>query len=101
MGCCEICGKDVNIGMVSVHHRKPRRMGGTSDPMINDISNLMLVCGSGTTGCHGALESNRSQAYQDGYLLYAGQDSRAIPARIHGKGFRLLTSEGSYKALWE
>lgn len=100
-GRCEICGRDVNTGMVSIHHRKPRRMGGTSDPLINDPSNLMLVCGSGTTGCHGKIESNRTAAYQDGYLLHSGQDSSAIPARIHGKGFRLLTSDGAYKALWE
>lgn len=96
MGCCEICGKDVNIGMVSIHHRKPRRAGGTRDPLINDPSNLMLVCGSGTTGCHGKIESNRLQAYRDGYLLYAMDDPQQVPVRIHGLGFKLLTSQGSY-----
>ena len=47
---------------VSVHHRAPRKMGGTRDPYINALSNLLLVCGHGTVGCHGWLESHRNVA---------------------------------------
>lgn len=101
-GYCERCGIDFDgVGMMSIHHRRPRRMGGTSDPVANSVSNLMAICGSGTTGCHGWIESHRTEAYTNGWLLYSGQNPGEIPAYIHGKGFRLLTSEGAYKALWE
>lgn len=100
-GYCERCGVGLNGKAVSIHHRRPRRMGGTSDPIINTVPNLLLVCGSGTTGCHGWIESNRTAAYQSGWLLHSGQDPESIPAQIYGKGFRLLTSQGAYKALWE
>lgn len=60
-GRCEICGHDVNGAPFSRHHRSPRRMGGSTVAWINDITNLLLLCGTGTTGCHGAVESNRSR----------------------------------------
>lgn len=42
--CCEICGHPAN----NAHHRKNAGQGG------NDaLSNLLLLCGSGTTRCHG------------------------------------------------
>lgn len=44
-------------------------MGGTTDPRINDPRNLILLCGSGTTGCHGWVESNRRTAQRLGYLI--------------------------------
>jgi hypothetical protein len=100
-GLCERCGGNLYGKAASIHHRRPRRMGGTTDPAVNTASNLMVICGSGVTGCHGWIESNRTQAYAEGWLLHSGQNPEAIPARIHGLGFRLLTPEGGYKALWE
>lgn len=44
---CAICG---NTGVLSLHHisNKPR----------DDLEgNLVMLCGSGTTGCHGLVES--------------------------------------------
>lgn len=76
-------------------------MGGSSDPAVNAPSNLMLLCGSGVTLCHGWIESNRTEAYQQGWLLHSGHSPEVIPAYIHGLGFRLLTPEGGYRALWE
>ncbi|MDX1747787.1 MAG: hypothetical protein R3324_17785 [Halobacteriales archaeon] len=35
------------------HHRLPRSRGGPDDPF-----NVVPVCGSGTTGCHGRIEHN-------------------------------------------
>jgi hypothetical protein len=43
-GMCEICGYPGN----NAHHRKNAGQGGN-----DDLSNLLLLCGSGTTGCHG------------------------------------------------
>lgn len=66
---CELCYTPI-AGQASVHHRRPRRMGGTRRSDVNEPANLMLLCGSGTTGCHGWIESHRKQALADGVILY-------------------------------
>ena len=98
-GYCERCGKAIGSQPMSVHHRKPRRMGGTTDPSVNTPSNLAMLCGSGTTGCHGEIESQRSQAYADGWLLHAGQDPVDVPVRLRGGPMIFLTIEGGYRPL--
>lgn len=45
------------------HHVLPRSAGGTDTP-----DNLLDLCGSGTTGCHGWIEHNRTDAMALGYL---------------------------------
>lgn len=69
---CEFCGhnrsKD-SLGYWSVHHRRPRGMGGSKDPLTNSPLNLLLLCGSGTTGCHGYFESNREEGYERRILI--------------------------------
>ena len=54
---------------VSIHHRQPRGMGGTSRLTANSLAVLMLICGTGVTGCHGYIERNRSWALSQGFLL--------------------------------
>jgi 5-methylcytosine-specific restriction protein A len=79
-GRCELCGGSLaGIQGFSRHHRLPRRMGGSSRPELNTPANLLLVCGSGTTGCHGRIESRRAQAYEDGLLLHEGADPAVEP----------------------
>lgn len=66
---CVRCGTGVGNVPSSVHHRKPRGMGGTRDPRSSDLRNGVLLCGTGTTGCHGDIENDRAAAYDDGWLL--------------------------------
>lgn len=55
----------------SLQHRMPRGSGGTPDPRINLPSNLLVACGSGTTGCHGLIENQlRAAAYEVRWLLH-------------------------------
>jgi hypothetical protein len=67
-GRCEWCGGQSTWG-VSVHHRQPRGMGGSRKVHVNAAANLMLLCGSGTTGCHGWVESHRREAVTWGLLV--------------------------------
>src|SRR3954466_12904687 len=54
----------------SSNHRRSRGGGGTLDPRCNYPSNLQVVCGTGTTGCHGLIENDlRAQAYVVGWLI--------------------------------
>lgn len=74
-GRCAMCGRTIGGSRGinwSVHHRWPRGMGGSSEPFINLPSNGVLLCGSGTTGCHGYLESHRSDAEKLGFIIRSG-----------------------------
>jgi hypothetical protein len=74
-GRCECCGALAT----NTHHRRPRGMGGSRDPRTNQASNLVRLCGSGTTGCHGAIESNRDHFRDMGFLVRQGVDPAAVP----------------------
>lgn len=86
---CRRCGAPT----WQIHHRKPRGMGGTRDPLINDPSNLVLLCGSGTTGCHGWVEMHRTAAREQGWLVSQHADPRYQPIDHEGQ-LLFLTSEG-------
>jgi hypothetical protein len=66
----------------SIQHRIPRGMGGSRDPRLNLPSNLILMCGSGTTGCHGAVESKRLDAREHGFALWRSQDPTEVPVTV-------------------
>jgi hypothetical protein len=60
----------------SRHHRKLRsRRGG------DEVSNGVLLCGSGTTGCHGWAHANPVSARMVGLVLSASDDPLLIPVR--------------------
>ena len=102
---CERCGNLLGMNMFySIHHRIPRGMGGSDRAELNLPSNLMALCGSGTTGCHGWIESNRSSSYEDGWLCYRNDDPATVVVKIAnpqqtGDRFQyvFLTDDGTYK----
>jgi hypothetical protein len=91
---CEVCGVDLPV-LYSIHHRRPRRMGGTRRPDTNQPQNLMAVCGSGVTGCHGRIESDRAWAVTRGYLLPDTADPATVPVRLT-RAVVLLCADGTY-----
>lgn len=96
---CECCGTPLGDRRgedFSIHHRRCRGMGGTNWFGSNLPSNLMAVCGSGTTGCHGWIESHRFEAMALGYLVSRYQDPSAVPAQI-GDRMALLTNLATYQ----
>lgn len=75
--------------------------GWLKAPELNTPANLVVICGSGTTGCHGRVESQRSEAYADGLLLHDGQDPAAVPVLLAcpvdgWPRLVLLTVDGGY-----
>jgi hypothetical protein len=66
----------------SLQHRRPRGMGGSKDPALGLPSNGVLVCGTGTTLCHGHIESNRDEAKRRGFLI-SGMGSPATFSLIN------------------
>jgi hypothetical protein len=80
-GKCERCGTSDSLRW-SLHHRKPRGMGGSRDPLINSPANILLLCGSGTEGCHGWVESNRNESYASGLLVHRNDDPAEFPVTL-------------------
>ncbi len=81
----------------SLHHRRPRGAGGTSLAWVNQPPNAIVLCGSGTTGCHGWVESHRELATEYGLLVSMhGQDLPVhIPVRREDGTWWWLTQWGS------
>jgi hypothetical protein len=105
---CEIngCRLDGERGRGwSLQHRMPRGRGGTRDPRINRLSNLLVVDGSGVTGCHGLIEGElRAAAYEVGWLLHrcacwppgCFHDPTEQPVWLLRERWVLLTDDGRY-----
>jgi hypothetical protein len=62
-GQCARCGVNLQSRGWSVHHR---RLGNRAD---NRPSNLIMLCGSGVTYCHGWVHHNRTAAAEAGYIV--------------------------------
>lgn len=79
----------------SIHHRRPRRMGGTRALDIHDPANLLAVCGVGALGgCHGFIERNRTLALENGWLLSSGADPKSRAVTVRGGAIVLLQAHG-------
>jgi hypothetical protein len=99
-GRCGWCGHPIDPYTVrgldwSVQHRRPRRRDGVR-PDTNLPSNLELLHGSGTTGCHGQVENrDRAHAIRTGHLLHADDvpSRRPIEHAVHGWCY--LTDDGT------
>lgn len=101
-GYCEMCGTrvltDLNRALCaySIHHRRPRGMGGTRRPDTNSPANLLLVCGDATApgGCHAWIETNRAEALRRGLLVRSTADPATVPVQLEGGDWVLLTHDG-------
>lgn len=94
-GLCVRCGQNAT----NVHHREARGMGGrkgADHDRVNGMAYLLSLCGSGTTGCHGWVESNRTRAQRDGYLLR--RNAVTVPADqvpvYTSNGWQRFTDDG-------
>lgn len=63
------CARCAGWGPLSTQHRVARGMGGTRWPGINLPSNLLTLCGSGTTMCHGWVEAHPAWAEAHGWSV--------------------------------
>lgn len=72
---CQWCGEwvETSPGWYSLQHRRARMMGGSRLDWINQASNLVLICGTGTTQCHGFIEAHPLEAAGRGFRLSVGQ----------------------------
>jgi len=81
-------------------------MGGSKLAWVDLPSNGIIACGSGTTGCHGWIESHRADARDLGYLvpLNGTTKSSEVPIVRHGPELVYLTDDGRIETVqdhWE
>lgn len=94
--CCEICGV---WGASNAHHRRNRSQGG-----LDILSNLLLLCGSGTTGCHGRIGREPEMAEWVGWTIRDNtRPDRTRVLRFDAatgeRGFVYLADDGSIEYL--
>ncbi|QGZ16924.1 HNH endonuclease [Arthrobacter phage LittleTokyo] len=94
---CQWCGAHVRTqeGWYSLQHRRARGMGGSRSPATNQAPNLLLVCGTGTTECHGWIESQPAQALARGFRVSAAADPAKIPYTDWSGREWLLLNDGT------
>lgn len=64
--------------MAHLHHRKPRGLGGSRDPLINSPANLVCLC----AGCHEWIERHRTESYDTGWLVHRRESPSDIPLLV-------------------
>jgi len=75
---------------LSTHHRRNRGMGGSRWAGINLPTNLLTLCGDGTTGCHGWVTEHPTQARELGLAVSLHADPATVPVTTH-TGTHLLS----------
>lgn len=93
---CVLCGGGVGDRRgtdYSIHHRLLRSQGVNNSP-----SNLITLCGSGTTECHGAVHAKPKWARSFGGWLLRSTDNPAVYPVLIERASRwvLLTNNGYY-----
>lgn len=73
----------------SLQHRVRRGMGGSKDPAVNSPANAIVLCGTGTTACHGYVEHHPEWARFHGFAVPTWQDPALVPVRhfLYGAAF--------------
>jgi hypothetical protein len=83
-GLCERCGRRAYL---TIHHRKKRSHRGEWS-----LTNCVAVGGSGTTGCHGWIESHPNDAHAIGFHCRPWESAEEIPILLYGKSWVKLDS---------
>ena len=93
---CQYCGRHVRTesGWYSLQHRRARGMGGTRSEIANQPANLVLVCGTGTTECHGLIEAQPIQATARGFRISSSADPEKVPIVDEQGAEWYLTNDG-------
>ncbi|MFF2493225.1 hypothetical protein [Agromyces sp. NPDC058064] len=73
---CQRCRRACGWGVTSRHHRKGRGVGGVTTP-----ANLVVLGGTGTTGCHGWATTHPADAITEGWAVPGWADPAEWPGR--------------------
>lgn len=68
---CDRCACPLVGKLYSLQHRRARGAGGRRGGVLDTPWNLVVLCGSGTTGCHGLVENREreTEGYARGFAI--------------------------------
>lgn len=84
---CQRCSAGLRIaeGDYSLQHRDNRGMGGSK--LLHTMPNLVALCGSATTGCHGHVEANPTESFREGWSVPNGAAPEDWPVLRFGRSW--------------
>jgi hypothetical protein len=91
-GRCELCG--IAVSGAQIHHRQARGMGGSKDLEARSSANGLYL----HDRCHERIERNRTEAYENGWLVHKWEDSGEKPVKMWD-GWKTLGDDGSLTAV--
>lgn len=89
--CCQRCGVSLYGRDYSLQHRDARGMGGSK--LKHTLANLVALCGTATTGCHGHVESERTESVRDGWSVPNGVTPEEWPVLRYGTSWEMPGDE--------
>lgn len=89
---CERCGV---AGDCSLHHRRKRSQ--LPKHRLWEPSNCVMLCGDGTSGCHGWVEANPQAAHVEGYHAFSWEEPSVVPVVLWHTGLVFLDDEGGFR----
>jgi len=93
------CARCAGWGPLSTQHRRARGMGGSRLEGINTPDNLITLCGTGTTQCHGWVEAHPAWARAHGWSVsFYGQPPAQVPVWTWA-GWVLLLAGGDLEPI--
>lgn len=92
------CARCAGWGPLTTQHRRARGMGGSRLPDTNDPANLLTLCGSGTTLCHGWTEHHPTWARAHGWAVSFYANPATTPVWTW-RGWVLLLTGGGLEQL--
>ncbi len=90
--CCVRCGAYLLGSPASRHHRKRRSQASRME--VHSPANLIDLCGTGTTGCHGWVHAHPEEARESGWLLRSTDSPERTPMLHALYGWVLLDDQG-------
>jgi hypothetical protein len=94
--CCDWCGHSIVGQPFSRQHRRAHGRGGRAGGELHTAANVIALCGTATTGCHGRAENQeRALAYRLGFAIRG--EARApeeVPIFRHEQEWVLPTEAG-------
>lgn len=93
---CLRCGNELDH-IWSGHSLHHRHMRSHPFPGLHSPANLIHLCGSGTTGCHGWVHNHPETAMEYGWIVSMGEDHpETVPVWDAHRGWLLLDNQGGY-----
>lgn len=87
---CQRCLRNCGQGVTSRHHRKNRSQGGRTTP-----ANILVLGGTGTTGCHGVITQYPALATAEGFAVPSWADPAQWPVKRY-----VRTEYGTTRQVW-